>query len=177
MQKILGEQRRQMLLDKLKTTTEPLKGGELAALTGVSRQVIVGDMTLLKAKGEPILATSQGYLYLRETGADDIYRVLACHHKPEDTENELYVLVDAGVTVKDVTIEHPVYGELTAGIHVSSRSDVDAFMQRIRETGASYLLELTGGLHLHTITAPNVAILEEAIHNMRAAGYLLEEIE
>lgn len=177
MKKILGEQRRQMLLEKLKSTAEPLKGGELASLTGVSRQVIVGDMTLLKAKGEPIIATSQGYLYLRETGDNDLYRVLACHHKPEDTENELYVLVDAGVTVKDVSIEHPVYGELTAGIHVSSRRDVDMFMQRIRETGASYLLELTGGLHLHTITAPNVAMLEQAINDMRAVGYLLEESE
>lgn len=177
MKKILGEERRQLLLEKLKSTAEPLKGGELAALTGVSRQVVVGDMTLLKAKGEPILATSQGYLYMRETGADDIYRVLACHHEPGDTKNELYLLVDAGVTVKDVTIEHPVYGELTAGIHVSSRSDVDKFMKRIEDTGASYLLELTGGLHLHTITAPNVAILEQAIQDMRAAGYLLEETE
>ena len=177
MKKILGEQRRQLLLDKLKETAEPLKGGELASLMGVSRQVIVGDMTLLKAKGEPIIATSQGYLYMRETADDDLHRVLACFHKPEDTQNELYVLVDAGVTVKDVSIEHPVYGELTAGIHVSSRREVDMFMQRVRETGASYLLELTGGLHLHTITAPNVAILEQAIHDMRAAGYLLDESE
>lgn len=177
MKKIPGEQRRQMLLDKLKATADPLKGGELASLMGVSRQVIVGDMTLLKAKGEPIIATSQGYLYMRETADDDLYRVLACHHKPEDTQDELYVLVDAGVTVKDVSIEHPVYGELTAGIHVSSRSEVDMFMQRVRETGASYLLELTGGLHLHTITAPNVAILEQAMNDMRAAGYLLEESE
>lgn len=177
MKKILGEERRQLLLEKLKETADPLKGVELASLTGVSRQVIVGDMTLLKAKGEPIIATSQGYLYLRETGADDIFRVLACYHKPEDTENELNLLVDAGVTVKDVSIEHPVYGELTAGIHVSSRREVEGFMQRIRETGASYLLELTGGLHLHTITAPNVAILEQAINDMREAGYLLEEIE
>lgn len=177
MKKILGEERRQLLLEKLKYTADPLKGGELAALTGVSRQVIVGDMTLMKAKGEPIIATSQGYLYKRETGADDIYRVLACHHKPEDTQNELNLLVDAGVTVKDVSVEHPVYGELTAGIHVSSRSEVEGFMQRIQDTGASYLLELTGGLHLHTITAPNVAILEQAIHDMRNAGYLLDESE
>src|SRR5690606_32801908 len=120
---------------------------------------------------------SQGYLYLRETGADDIYRVLSCHHKPEDTENELYVLVDAGITIKDVSIEHPVYGALTAGIYVSSRPEFTLFLERIRETGASYLLELTGGLHLHTITAPNVAILEQAIHDMREAGYLLEETE
>lgn len=177
MKKVFGEQRREMLLDKLKATADPLKGGVLASLTGVSRQVIVGDMTLLKAKGEPIIATSQGYLYMRETGDDDLYRKLACYHKPDDTQNELFVLVDAGVTVKDVSIEHPVYGELTAGIHVSSRREVDLFMQRVLETGASYLLELTGGLHLHTITAPNVAILEQAINDMRAAGYLLEESE
>lgn len=177
MKKILGEQRRQILLNKLKATTEPLKGGELGKQTGVSRQVIVGDITLLKAKGEPIIATGQGYLYMRETGDNDLYRILACHHSPEETENELNILVNAGVTVKDVSIEHPVYGELTAGIHLSSPAEVEEFMKRVRETGASYLLELTGGLHLHTITAPNVAILEKAIHDMNAAGYLLKENE
>ena len=41
---------------------------ELAKIANVSRQVIVNDMTLLKARNEPILATSQGYLYIVKEG-------------------------------------------------------------------------------------------------------------
>lgn len=177
MKKLFGEQRRQFLLEKIKTSTQPLTGGELAALTSVSRQVIVGDMTLLKAKGEPIIATSQGYLYLADRATEEASRRIACHHQTDDTERELKLLVESGVTVKDVSIEHPVYGELTAGIHVSNIQEVEAFMKRVRETGASYLLELTDGTHLHTITAPDNATLEKAVQTMRDNGFLLEEIE
>ncbi|WP_203339782.1 transcription repressor NadR [Planococcus beijingensis] len=177
MKKLFGEQRRQFLLEKIKTSTQPLTGGELAALTSVSRQVIVGDMTLLKAKGEPIIATSQGYLYLADRATEEASRRIACHHQANETERELKLLVESGVTVKDVSIEHPVYGELTAGIHVSNIQEVEAFMKRVRETGASYLLELTDGTHLHTITAPDNATLEKAVQTMRDNGFLLEEIE
>ena len=177
MKKLFGEQRRQFLLEKIKTSTQPLTGGELAALTSVSRQVIVGDMTLLKAKGEPIIATSQGYLYLADRATEEASRRIACHHQANETERELKLLVESGVTVKDVSIEHPVYGELTTGIHVSNIQEVEAFMKRVRETGASYLLELTDGTHLHTITAPDNATLEKAVQAMRENGFLLEEIE
>ncbi|RNF40955.1 transcription repressor NadR [Planococcus salinus] len=178
MKKLYGEERRQILLEKIKTANKPLTGSELAAVAQVSRQVIVGDMTLLKAKGEPILATSQGYLYMNnETGRVETSRRIACRHQPQDTEQELMVLVEAGVTVKDVSIEHPVYGELTAGIHVSTPQQVADFMKRVRDTGASYLLELTDGTHLHTITAANDAALDRAEAAMQEHGFLLEDSE
>ncbi|HSJ37585.1 MAG TPA: transcription repressor NadR [Planococcus sp. (in: firmicutes)] len=175
MKKLLGEQRRGILLEKLKNAEQPLTGSELAAFANVSRQVIVGDMTLLKAKGEPIIATSQGYLFLNSRATAEATRQIACKHRPEDTELELKILVRAGVTVKDVSIEHPVYGELTAGIHVSTEKQVDEFLKRVRDTGASYLLELTDGTHLHTITAPNSAQLDHAMEAMRLHGFLLQD--
>lgn len=176
MKKLYGEERRQILLEKIKTSGKPLTGGELAAFANVSRQVIVGDMTLLKAKGEPILATSQGYLYMnKKMSHEEVSRRIACRHEPQDTEHELMILVEAGVSVKDVSIEHPVYGELTAGIHVSTPRQVDDFMNRVRDTGASYLLELTDGTHLHTITATSTAALDRAEAAMREHGYLLED--
>lgn len=177
MTKLYGEQRRQILLEKLKTSGAPLTGSELAAFASVSRQVIVGDMTLLKARNEPILATSQGYLYLDNQNSAEASRQIACRHKPEETEEELLVLVGTGATVKDVSVEHPVYGELTAGIHVSNAAEVEVFMQRVRDTGASYLLELTDGTHLHTITAANEAVLDTAVAAMRKHGFLLEDTE
>jgi uncharacterized protein len=173
--KILGEQRRALLLQLLKDRKEPITGSELATITNVSRQVIVGDITILKAKNEPIIATSQGYLYMAPYSSPHAYvRTVAVGHPPERTEEELILLVDHGVTVKDVRIEHPVYGDLTASIMVSNRKEVKQFMEMVRSTKASYLSELTNGIHLHTISGPTEKVLDEAEQALNRAGFLIE---
>ena len=65
--KLLGEDRRDKLIQLLKESRKPLTGSELAKIANVSRQIIVGDISILKAKKEPIMATSQGYIYLHES--------------------------------------------------------------------------------------------------------------
>lgn len=165
--KILGDERRAYILKRLQESNEPITGGDLATITNVSRQVIVGDITLLKAKNEPIIATSQGYLYMHASRPSAAERTIAVSHGPERTEEELLLLVDHGVTVKDVKIEHPVYGDLTASIMVSNRNEVKQFMEKIRATNASYLSELTDGIHLHTISAPSEKALDEAEETLR----------
>jgi transcriptional regulator of NAD metabolism len=173
--KILGEERRAFILQLLKNSTAPLTGSDLASRTNVSRQVIVGDITILKAKNEPIIATSQGYIYLSQPSSIPIYqRSIACHHTPDKTEDELNLLVDHGVTVKDVIIEHPVYGDLTASIMVSNRNEVKQFIEKVRSTNASLLSELTEGIHLHTIEAPSEAVLDKAVDALRKEGLLIE---
>lgn len=173
--KLLGEQRREVILDWLKSSQSPITGNELAERAQVSRQVIVGDITLLKAKNEPILATSQGYLYLSQPSSfQRMERTLACKHEPERTEEELLLLVNSGVTVLDVKIEHAVYGDLTASIMVSNEKEVHDFLEKIKSTNASYLSALTGGIHLHTISAPSVEILDKAEEALRANGFLME---
>ncbi len=173
--KILGEERRSLILQLLKDSTEPLTGSELAARTNVSRQVIVGDITLLKAKNEPIIATSQGYIYLKQSSGNPYFeRTIACIHSPEDTEKELNLLVDHGVLVKDVRIEHSVYGDLTASIMVSNRQEVKQFLKKLQTTKASLLSELTGGFHLHTISASREEALNKAESALKAEGILME---
>ncbi|NRD75978.1 transcription repressor NadR [Bacillus sp. BRMEA1] len=173
--KILGEERRAFILELLKESTAPLTGSDLASRTNVSRQVIVGDITLLKAKNEPIIATSQGYIYLNQASGNSVYeKIIACRHTPEQTEKELNIMVDHGVLVKDVKIEHAVYGDLTASIMVSNRQDVKQFMDKIRFTKAALLSELTGGIHLHTISARNEQTLNQAEDALRKEGFLME---
>ncbi|MBN8191113.1 transcription repressor NadR [Bacillus sp. NTK074B] len=173
--KILGEERRQVILDKLITEQAPITGGDLAKETNVSRQVIVSDITLLKAKGEPIIATSQGYLYMPASNKNSlIERTVACKHSPDRSEEELFLLVDHGVTVKDVRIEHGVYGDLTASIMVSNRMEVEQFMKKIEDTGASFLSELTDGVHLHTLMAQTEQTLDKAEQALEEAGFLIQ---
>ncbi|BBW95435.1 transcription repressor NadR [Geobacillus icigianus] len=173
--KVFGEARRQLILQWLKESEAPLTGAELAAKTNVSRQVIVQDISLLKARNEPIIATSQGYLYLKPAAPAKTYtRTIACFHTPEQTKEELYLLVDCGVTVKDVKIEHPVYGDLTASIMVSNRFEVDQFIAKITATKSAYLLQLTDGTHLHTIEADATEKLDAACRALKQAGFLIE---
>ncbi|MEI5905690.1 transcription repressor NadR [Bacillus spongiae] len=171
--KILGEERRQQILNKLLDEKIPVTGSELADIMNVSRQVIVNDISLLKARNEPIIATSQGYLYIVNKTSAMMEKTVACYHSPDRTEEELNLLVDLGVMVKDVKIEHPVYGDLTASIRVSSRKDVKEFLKKIVNTKASLLSELTGGAHLHTLVAKDEKTLIQAEKALHMNGFLI----
>ena len=57
-----GEARREQLLQMLRDSTAPIPGSALARSLGVSRQVIVQDIALLRAVNKDILATTKGYV-------------------------------------------------------------------------------------------------------------------
>jgi len=174
-EKMLGTERRKLLVTTLTQSKEPITGRELGDLTNVSRQVIVGDITLLKAKGEPIIATNRGYVYMHpQVELERTEYVIVCNHTSEQTEEELNILVDNGVTVKDVKIDHPVYGDLTASVMVSNRNEVKKFIENIQKTNASFLLELTEGIHLHTLIANSEKEINNALAALRRVGILVE---
>lgn len=173
--KVLGEERLDLLIKTLKNATHPIPGRKLGEMVNVSRQIIVGDITLLKAKGEPIISTNRGYLYLAEKKPTRIEKVIACRHTPEQTETELNILVDYGVTVEDVRIEHAVYGDLRASIMVSNRQEVKSFVSNIAQSTDDFLLQLTDcGTHLHLISAPSEENIREAEVALKQAGILVE---
>lgn len=172
-EKILGEDRRNLLLRWLKETDEPITGSDLANRTNVSRQVIVQDISLLKAKNEPIIATAQGYLYIHQNQSQKVSRVVAVQHTPEDMEKELYLIVEHGVLVKDVIVEHPIYGEITANLRLKSHRDVDHFLSKMKQTGASLLSALTEGTHLHTLEAAQEDQLDDVVEALKIEGFLL----
>ena len=163
--------RRQAILDRLRTADRPVSASALAAGLNVSRQILVGDIALLRAGGAEISATPRGYVLPRAT--DGITRTIACRHTLAQTGQELDILVDNGCTVLDVIVEHPVYGQLTGQLQISSRYDVEQFLARIRDSDAAPLSMLTGGLHLHTLRCPNEDAYTRACAALKAAGLLL----
>lgn len=163
--------RRQAILDQLRTADRPVSASALAAGLNVSRQIIVGDIALLRAGGAEISATPRGYVLPRAT--DGITRTIACRHTLAQTGQELDILVDNGCTVLDVIVEHPVYGQLTGQLQISSRYDVEQFLARTRDSDAAPLSMLTGGLHLHTLCCPNEDAYTRACAALKAAGLLL----
>ncbi|MEW9500557.1 transcription repressor NadR [Jeotgalibacillus marinus] len=173
--KINGEKRRQNILHTLRDSQSPITGNELAQQMNVSRQVIVSDVTLLKAKQEPILATSQGYLYMPSNPTTKVSRKIVCRHTPEQSEQEMTMIVQEGATIKNVSIEHPVYGDLTASLMVHSINDVNDFIQKIKSTESSFLSELTAGVHLHEIEADKESILQRVEEKLFHAGILVKD--
>lgn len=163
--------RRQAILDRLRMADRPVSASALAAGLNVSRQIIVGDIALLRAGGAEISATPRGYVLPRAT--DGITRTIACRHTLAQTGQELDILVDNGCTVLDVIVEHPVYGQLTGQLQISSRYDVEQFLARIHDSDAAPLSMLTGGLHLHTLCCPNEDAYTRACAALKAAGLLL----
>jgi len=168
-----SEERRSRILELLQAASRPVTGAELAQQLGTSRQIIVQDIAVLRAAGEEIFASPRGYHVLpRPHGA---YRaVVAVRHTREQTEDELTALVDTGVEVLDVIVEHPMYGEMRGGLELASRDDVQEFTAQLNDTGAPLLSQMTGGLHLHTLEARRPELLERARETLRRRGYLVE---
>ncbi len=167
-----AQQRRLEIARRLQQAAAPISATALAQELSVSRQIIVGDVALLRAGGLDITATPRGYL-LPKTHSE-LLCTFACRHRSDQMEAELNAIVDQGCTVLDVIVEHPVYGQLTAPIHVSSRYDVEQFIQRCRQSDAVPLSQLTEGLHLHTVSCRDKPAADRVRKALEQLGFLYE---
>ncbi|MDT8902409.1 transcription repressor NadR [Anaeroselena agilis] len=154
-----ARERRNRLIDKLHKTGEPVTGTALAQELGVSRQVIVGDIAILRAAGAEIYATPQGYLLPAAKPPAAATAKIACQHGWDKLADELAIIIDNGGKVLDVIVEHPVYGELKANLMLASRHDLTDFLRSLKNSGAEPLSAITGGVHLHTVEAPSPEVL------------------
>ena len=163
--------RRERILEYLRGSDRPLSATALAGKLSVSRQIIVGDVALLRAAGEAITATPRGYVL--ERPHPGITGTVACLHAPGDMEQELTLMVDQGCTVENVIVEHPVYGQLTGPLELSSRYDIEEFIRKVEENCARPLSALTDGIHLHTLRCPDCETLERTVAELDKAGFLV----
>jgi transcriptional regulator of NAD metabolism len=168
-----AKERRNEINNILAAAEEPVSASMLAQGLNVSRQIIVGDVALLRAAGVGIIATPRGYILTPETTG--VKHTIACLHSGNEAmEAELNLIVDCGCSALDVIVDHPVYGQLTGQLSLSSRYDVEQFKQRMEEANAMPLSTLTEGIHLHTISCPNEAAFQRVKKKLRELGILLE---
>ena len=167
-----AQDRRQAILDTLRRSGGPVSASALAEQFSVSRQIIVGDIALLRAAGAEISATPRGYVILPATTG--LTRQVACQHDAAGMEAELNTRVDNGCTVVDVIVEHPVCGQLTGPLQLSNRYDVAQFLSRCAQSEARPLSVLTEGIHLHTLSCPDEAAFNRVREALRTLGILLE---
>lgn len=159
-----GEQRRQEIIRILSESTKAISGSALAKQLGVSRQVIVQDIALLRAVNKNILSTTKGYLlYYQEK--EKVNRCFLVKHATNQIEDELCCIVDNGGKVLDVIVLHDLYGQIQTDLIIATRQEVYEFVKRVNEPNTKPLKELTDGIHLHTVEADS----EEALNRIEAA--------
>ncbi|HEY4537264.1 MAG TPA: transcription repressor NadR [Erysipelothrix sp.] len=165
-----GEQRREEILLRLNAELKAVPARVLAEHYGVSRQVIVGDIALLRAQGANIIATHRGYIIKREAD-DKILKTIAVNHNKDQTREELELLVNLGAQVVDVTVEHPIYGQITGQLNIQSQDDIDDFL----EENPELLSSLTEGTHIHGIYCNDEEHYKEITKQLKNRGFLYED--
>ena len=168
-----AQERRKSIVNILLSEDRPIPGGELSEKCGVSRQIIVQDIAVLKGQGFDILSTHNGYIIQKSPLKERVFKV---KHSTEQTEDELSTIVELGGTVVDVFVWHKVYGKVSAVLNISSRHSVDKFIEGVRTGKSSELMNITGGYHYHTVRAESVNILDKIEAALRKCGFIVPEI-
>ncbi|MDF2548110.1 MAG: hypothetical protein K0R93_3008 [Anaerosolibacter sp.] len=177
-EKTMAETRRQQIIEMLKKRGEPITGSELSKNFQVSRQVIVQDIALIRAQGYQVLATPNGYMIPGEKESTGYLKSILCKHGGYDEmEQELTIMVDAGIKIIDVIVHHPLYGKIRKSLNIGSRMDVEDFMRNVRKDKAEPLSALTGGEHMHTLEIPSDRAFQRMIEGLKEKGFFVKEIE
>ena len=71
-------------------------------------------------------------------------------------------------------VEHPVYGEFKARLMLATRNEVSSYLAAMRKEEAEPLSALTEGVHLHTIEADSIDVLNRIEEALKQKGYLLD---
>ena len=167
-----ARERRRAIMDVLEVAKEPVSGSALAREVGVSRQIVVQDIALLRADGHDVVATNRGYVLQEAPSSPAVpTRLVKVRHSVEQAGDELTSIVGA---VLNVIVNHRVYGKITADLDIRNRRDVERYLHDI-ESGKSFpLLTVTSGYHFHRIAAEDEQTLDEIEAILKEKGYLAD---
>lgn len=172
MEKMLdGDRRREEIIRMLTESSRPISGTELSGRLKVSRQVIVQDIALIRAAGYDIISTNRGYIL---NTAGSVSRVFKVQHTDEQLEEELCAIVDLGGMIKNVMINHRVYGRIEAELNINSRRKVAEFIADIHSGKSRPLKNITSNYHYHKVIADKEETLDMIEDVLREKNYLVD---
>lgn len=168
-------ERRDCIIKLLLESKEPLKGSTIAKKYSVTRQVIVRDIAILRAKGKNIIATPDGYII--NANQNKTKAIIAVTHTEENMFDELSIVIKYGGTIEDVIVEHPLYGEIKGMLMIKNYNELNKFIQRYKEQRAKLLSALTNGVHLHTIAAESQDDINLIISELKKHSFIVSDLE
>ncbi|MEG2195576.1 MAG: transcription repressor NadR [Terrisporobacter sp.] len=163
--------RRESIVKLLRENNEAIKGLDLANRFGVTRQIIVKDIAILRAKGNNIIATPDGYIY--NIDINRVKSIIAVNHSVEKMIEELQIVVKYGGIIENVIVEHPLYGEIIGNMMIKNLNDLNKFEKSFKSAEAKPLSELTNGIHLHIISANTEEDIYEIKRELEEKGFSL----
>nr|WP_314530960.1 transcription repressor NadR [uncultured Fusobacterium sp.] len=164
------EEREKRIIEILESSETLVSGTYLAELFDVSRQVIVQDIAILKARNIDIISTNRGYRLLSK----GIKKIIKVKHDDSEIRNELNAIVDLGASIEDVFVVHKTYGEIRVKLDIKSRRDVDLLVENINSKLSKPLKNLTNNYHYHTIIVENENIFKEVQDKLKSLGILID---
>lgn len=163
-----ASERRQQILQRIEGSASPVSATALSEAFGVSRQVIVQDIALLRSEHD-ILATNRGYILNRPQRKKREFKVC---HTDEQIEDELSSIVALGGIVENVFVYHRVYGKIEGGLYVENQMQVADYVRSL--SGASSPLKnVTEGYHYHLVSADSEETLDRIAAMLQEKGYLV----
>ena len=170
-----GNERRNQILNLLREQGSPLSGTALAKTFGVSRQVIVQDIALIRAENHAIVSTNKGYICRTEHNENtQPKRVFRVRHNTEQVLDELMTVLELGGRILDVAVEHELYGQIRVDLAIENPQDAQDFVQRLHQCRDNPLKVLTDDSHYHTVSAPSERLLDLIEQELRSKGYLMD---
>lgn len=168
-----GEIRREQMLQLLKKQGAPLSGTALAKQFGVSRQVIVQDIALMRAENHGIVSTHRGYIFRTEEQQNtQPKRVFCVKHGNDQVLDEFVTVIELGGKVLDVAVEHELYGQIRVDLLIETIQDARDFVSRMLVCKDNPLKVLTDDCHYHTVAAPSEKLLDLIQKELEAKGFL-----
>lgn len=166
-------ERREDIFKLLLKSEIPLKGIDIAKKYSVTRQVIVKDIAILRAKGHNIIATPDGYIVNKNQ--NKVKAIIAVNHREDQMIEEMSIVIKYGGIIEDVIVEHPLYGEIRGMLMIKNYNELNKFVKKYSEQEAKLLSVLTNGIHIHTIAAENNSDLEAIISELREHDFIVSD--
>lgn len=166
-----ANERRSEILSYLGSSKQPVSACALSAKFGVSRQVIVQDIAILRAEGNEVISTSRGYMADANNRTE---RVIKCRHSLDELTDEGGIIISLGGRVENIFVNHRIYGKISAALNLVTMTDAEELHRSLVSGASKPLMSVTDGYHYHTISADSEQMLDEIENKLRQKGYLIE---
>lgn len=163
--------RRRLIIEYISGAQSAVSANALSEKFGVSRQVIVQDIAILRANGHEVISTSRGYVL---DGNSLATRVFKCRHTLDQLVDEAEIIISRGGRIEDVSVSHRVYGKISAHLGLTTITHAEELYRSLKSGASKPLMSVTDGYHYHTVCAESEAKLDEIENALRSAGYLIE---
>lgn len=166
-----ANERRSEILSLIGNSQNPVTANFLSEKYSVSRQVIVQDIAILRAGGYGVISTNKGYVLGAGFAAQ---RVFKCRHTLQELVEESEIIISRGGIVQDVTVNHRVYGKISARLELSTPRHAEELYRSLVSGASKPLMSVTDGYHYHTVSAESEQCLDEIENALKSRGFLIE---